>query len=205
MIYSGTVFSLLILGLAQNAEGFHSSRMHGLTRISGASFKQNAVPQWTSEGIVEEEGEGEVPHVPMVTVRFVNTVGGKDVVTVVEQGSNLLFVGDQAGVKLPRSCRTGLCASCTCEVQDPMAIATLSNPRDGFATIRACSTKCFVPGGMDEMVVDVYRMQKRVGPKSRATFDDDGMSNIGSVEKEGKKEIVFDSYVSIRVKIHLWV
>ena len=73
---------------------------------------------------------------PMVTVRFINTVSGKEVVAVVEQGSNLLFVGDQAGIKLPRSCRTGLCASCTCEVQDPMAVATASNPRDGFATIR---------------------------------------------------------------------
>jgi ferredoxin len=86
-----------------------------------------AVPEWTTTDGINPPVESEVP---MVTVRFINTVGGKDIVAVVEQGSNLLFVGDQAGVKLPRSCRTGLCASCTCEVQDPMAIATLSNPRD---------------------------------------------------------------------------
>ena len=69
-----------------------------------------------------------------------------------------MLVGDEAGVKLPRACRTGLCGSCTCELQDPLAIKTATNPRDGFATIRACSVKCFVPEGMDEMVVDVYRM-----------------------------------------------
>jgi len=83
------------------------------------------------------------------------------VVENVPRGSNLLAVGDNAGVKLPRACRTGLCGSCTCEVQDPQAIATSSNPRDGFATIRACSTKCYVPNGLEEMVVDVHRMQRK--------------------------------------------
>jgi len=97
-----------------------------------------------------------------ITVRFINTPSGKDVVTSVEAGSNLLAVGDKAGVVLPRACRTGLCGSCTCEMQDPEAIATSTNPRDGFATIRACSTKCFVPNGMDEMIVDVIRMKQRV-------------------------------------------
>jgi ferredoxin len=97
----------------------------------------------------------------LITVRFVNTVSGRDVVVEVEPGSNLLFVGDSNGVALPRACRTGLCGSCTCEVQDPEAIKTPTNPREGFATIRACSTKCFVPEGMDEMVVDVYRMKNR--------------------------------------------
>ena len=85
--------------------------------------------------------------VEMVTVRFINTVSGKDVVTTVPAGYNLLVAGDEAGVKLPRACRTGLCGSCTCEVKDPAAIVTSSNPRAGFATIRACSAKCFVPSG----------------------------------------------------------
>lgn len=104
----------------------------------------------------------------MITVRFVNTVSGKDVVVEVEPGSNLLYVGDSNGVALPRACRTGLCGSCTCEVQDPEAIKTPTNPRDGFATIRACSTKCFVPEGMDEMVVDVYRMKARADAAASA-------------------------------------
>eukprot|EP01036_Dinobryon_divergens_P039040 gene39040-51356_t len=96
-----------------------------------------------------------------ITVRFINTVNGRDVVAKVFPGDNLLAVGDANGVALPRACRTGLCGSCTCEVKDPEAIATSTNPRDGFATIRACSTKCFVPNGAAEMVVDVYRMRDR--------------------------------------------
>ena len=86
----------------------------------------------------------------------------------VQAGSNLLLVGDNAGVNLPRACRTGLCGSCTCEVKDPQAIATNTNPRDGFATLRACSTKCFVPDGLDEMVVDVYRLQGKAPRAARA-------------------------------------
>ena len=55
-------------------------------------------------------------------------------------------------MSLPRACRTGLCGSCTCEVED-------SNAIDGFATIRACSANVFLSPGKDEMVIDVYRMQ----------------------------------------------
>lgn len=93
-----------------------------------------------------------------VTVRFINTPSGRDVTTSAEIGANLMVVGDAAGVKLPRACRTGLCGSCTCDMMDPLAIKTATNPRDGFATIRACSVKCFAPEGMDELVIDVYRM-----------------------------------------------
>lgn len=50
-----------------------------------------------------EESDG----APTVTVRFINTVLGKDVVTTVPIGSNLLVVGDKCGVSLPRACRTG--------------------------------------------------------------------------------------------------
>lgn len=107
--------------------------------------------------------------IPLMTLRFINTPSGKDVVTQVEYGSNLLLEGDRAGVKLPRACRTGLCGSCTCELQDPLAIATKTNPRDGFATIRACSVKCFIPDGMTEMIVDVSRMSKKKKPTPSGT------------------------------------
>ena len=128
----------------------------------------SAVPEWLTQPANsgseagEDRGEGPEERVEMMTVRFINTASGKDVVAEVEMGSNLLFVGDQFGVKLPRACRTGLCGSCTCEVKDLGAIQTDSNPRAGFATIRACSTKCFLQEGQDEMVVDVYRMQNKV-------------------------------------------
>lgn len=120
-----------------------------------------AVPEWLATEIPQE---GDIPN---ITVRFINTVEGDDVVTHVPIGSNLLAIGDAAGVKLPRACRTGLCGSCTCDVQDPNAIATPTNPRDGFATIRACSAKCFVPEGMTEMVIDVHRMRKTANAAAR--------------------------------------
>jgi ferredoxin len=102
-----------------------------------------------------------------IRVRFINTATGKDVVVEnVPAGSNLLAVGDNAGVRLPRACRTGLCGSCTCDLKDPAAIATKTNPREGFATIRACSTKCFVPEGLEEMVIDVHRMSRKAKPTS---------------------------------------
>jgi len=122
----------------------------------------NAVPDWLT---TDEDTRNDI--IPMVTVRFINTVDGNDVIAHVPMGSNLLATGDGVGVKLPRACRTGLCGSCTCDVQDPNAIATKTNPRDGFATIRACSAKCSVPEGMTEMVVDVHRMRKTATAAAR--------------------------------------
>ena len=131
-------------------------------------FEKFAVPEWLAESEAERQDE------VLVTVRFINTVDGKDVVTKVPMGSNLLAIGDAAGVKLPRACRTGLCGSCTCDVKDPAAIKTDTNPRDGFATLRACSTKVFPHPDFDEMVVDVHRMQKKksiISGSSIATVD----------------------------------
>jgi ferredoxin len=149
----------------KNVELFYGFRRKSLHRT------HMSVPDWLqgSEGPNAEQ----IPST--ITVRFINTVNGKDVVVDdVPMGSNLLAVGDKAGVKLPRACRTGLCGSCTCDVKDPLAIATPTNSRDGFATIRACSTKCFVPDGLEEMVVDVHRMQRK--PKQSAVIGRDSTS-----------------------------
>lgn len=149
-------------------------------KISSKSSEKYAVPDWLV-------GDGSEQNLrPKVTVKFVNTVSGKDVVAEVDQGSNLLAVGDSVGVELPRACRTGLCGSCTCELKDPSAIKTETNPRDGYATIRACSVKCFVPEGMTEMVVDVGRMKKR---KSRTVGD----STTLSVETEDEVVVSNDT------------
>lgn len=94
---------------------------------------------------------------PNITIRFINTANEFDVVTSCPLGSNLLAVADAAGVRLPRACRTGLCGSCTTEVKDPNAAVTKSSPRPGFATVRACSVKCFIPEGETEMIIDVER------------------------------------------------
>ena len=136
--------------------------------------RQNGVPDWLVDGVQVEQ---KVQTIPGVTVRFINTPTGKDVVAYgVEEGSNLLSVGDNVGVKLPRACRNGICGACTCDIQDPLAIETETNPRAGFATMRACSTKCRVPDGMTEMIVDVRRMRK--AKKSSSPDGEEMVRNI---------------------------
>ena len=173
MIYSSQLCSALLVSVASLGHAFRMlppspsiHHQHSRTTTGGAdsssSSRRYAVPEWLVDGRMKSSEDDDMG---LITVRFVNTVSGKDVVTQVEPGSNLLNVGDNCGVKLPRACRTGLCGSCTCEIKDPEAISTATNPRDGYATIRACSTKCVVPEGMDEMVIDVYRMQNRAVEK----------------------------------------
>ena len=174
MIYSSQLFSALLVSVASIGHAFRilppttsiqnqlNSRTKPFLADSSSSSRRYAVPEWLVDGPMKSSGDEDMG---LITVRFVNTVSGKDVVTQVEPGSNLLMAGDNCGVKLPRACRTGLCGSCTCEIKDPEAISTSTNPRDGYATIRACSTKCFVPQGMDEMIIDVYRMQNRAVEK----------------------------------------
>lgn len=166
MLVFCTIF--LLLSFRYNYSYRQIGFLYGFRYKNIPSTNYFSVPDWLQEGSTT----GEEDFIPTIKVRFINTVSGKDVVVEdVPIGSNLLAVGDSAGVKLPRACRTGLCGSCTCEVKDPLAIATSTNPRDGFATIRACSTKCFVPNGLDEMVVDVYRMQRK--PKKAAIIGRD--------------------------------
>ena len=152
MIYN-SVALLCMLGLAESYTPCNCVSIVG----ANPSYRYNIRPRKLSLAVASISPKEETD-APMINVRFINTVSGKDVVTKAHMGANLMVVGDSAGVKLPRACRTGLCGSCTCDLMDPQAIQTTSNSRDGFATIRACSAKCFVPEGMDEMVIDVYRM-----------------------------------------------
>ena len=143
------------LVIAALTASFHIKKLHRCIK------PLHAVDEWLKKGASDDTSDDNNNPRNIITVRFINNLSGKDVTIDVEEGSNLLAMGDLAGVKLPRACRTGLCGSCTCEVQDPQAIATPTNPRDGFATIRACSAKCYIPPGMQEMVIDVYRMKNR--------------------------------------------
>lgn len=116
-------------------------------------------------GMPEHMTEGESPPDDaageFVKVRFVMGRGKKDIVVDANLGANLMLVGDECGVKMPRACRTGLCGTCTTSVKDPMAVVTASNPREGWATIRACSTKCYPPPDLDEMIIDMEFTSKR--------------------------------------------
>ncbi|CAM9962515.1 unnamed protein product, partial [Phaeothamnion confervicola] len=64
-------------------------------------------------------------------------------------------VAERAGVKIATSCRSGLCGTCTTDLEDPNW--RTGSYRPGHQTIRACVAKCSVPKGCEEMVLDVYR------------------------------------------------
>jgi len=187
MLFIRILTSLIIFALTIFDAHAYAINKIDVTRAA----RMFSVPEWTQNGANFIDGN-ENGNTQILTVRFINTPTGKDVVTQAEVGSNLLNVADTCGINLPRACRTGLCGSCTCEVQDPEAIKTNTNPRDGFATIRACSSKCSIPLGMNEMVVDVGRMRKsskQVGSKSDDVDvtgqDNDPMARFsGNWEKE---------------------
>jgi len=179
MIYSQAKYIalLLLLAICKESLSFRSIPQHkvSITTLT----RRNAVPEWMQGGDLEESTSTQA-----LTVRFINTPTGEDVVVNnVLTGANLLALGDEHGIKLPRACRTGLCGSCTCEVKDPAAIQTDTNPRAGFATIRACSTKCGLPAGMSEMVIDVGRMRKTKKSSGGRSVDDsdlmDPMARFG--------------------------
>eukprot|EP00184_Porphyridium_aerugineum_P006090 CAMPEP_0184696518 /NCGR_PEP_ID=MMETSP0313-20130426/3777_1 /TAXON_ID=2792 /ORGANISM="Porphyridium aerugineum, Strain SAG 1380-2" /LENGTH=291 /DNA_ID=CAMNT_0027155149 /DNA_START=42 /DNA_END=917 /DNA_ORIENTATION=- len=108
-----------------------------------------------------------------IAVRFINTPGGQDVVAACNPGDNLMAVGDSVGIRIPRSCQTGLCGACTSDLEDP------SWP-DGKSLIRACCTDCMVPEGCEEMVIDVYRI-KQGGGKKRDPFERFNQMDAGYV------------------------
>ena len=111
-----------------------------------------------------------------VAVRFINTPTGEDVLAVANPGERLLSVGDGVGLAIPRSCVSGLCGSCTCELQDPAWVPEDADAdgdgdggRPGWQTIRACSTEVMLLDGCTEMVVDVVRM-RTAGRRERDPF-----------------------------------
>lgn len=121
-----------------------------------------------------------------VRVRFVNTPTGQDVVTDAPIGANLLNLGDEVGLKIPRACRNGLCGSCVVDVVEDGALRT----------IKACSTKLAAAPDGGELVVDVYRMQggdDEVMASSMARFadgwEDDFVPDFkqGEIDRKKKK------------------
>jgi len=100
-----------------------------------------------------------------VAVRFINAPGRypsdgtNDIIAAAKPGEILLKVGDSVGVELPRGCMTGLCGSCTCDIEEPLV-----GEENGFRAIaRACSFPVMLPDGCDELVIDVYRMINNKG------------------------------------------
>lgn len=116
-----------------------------------------------------------------VTVKFVNTPLGKDVVTSAMTGEILLHVADKVGITIPRGCKSGVCGACTTDLVDPnwdaFSAAAVQTERtdqtdvgvvEGMQIVRACSTKVTLLPGQDEMVIDLRRMSD---PESGAPQD----------------------------------
>jgi ferredoxin len=103
----------------------------------------------------------------VIPVRFTNTPSGDDVVVDARPGEVLLNVADRGGVAVARGCKTGLCGACTCDLKDPSWTAaahlvadTVDGGREGFQTVRACSTRVTLLKGQSEFVIDVYRSSR---------------------------------------------
>lgn len=97
-----------------------------------------------------------------VPIRFINfeTIGGQERVAYAEPNANILKVADEAGVKIPRQCRSGLCGSCTTDVKDP---TWTEGERLGYQTVRACQAGAILPAGCEEMVLDCFRIGSSSG------------------------------------------
>mmetsp|Transcript_30087 Transcript_30087/g.36746 ORF Transcript_30087/g.36746 Transcript_30087/m.36746 type:complete len:326 (-) Transcript_30087:80-1057(-) len=106
----------------------------------------------------EEEEERLIP------VRFVNfdTHNPLRQKTVhAAEGTNILKISDEAGVRIPRQCRSGLCGSCTADVKDP---TWEDGDRAGYQTVRTCLAGAMLPAGCEEMVIDCYRLVDTAAP-----------------------------------------
>jgi hypothetical protein len=102
-----------------------------------------------------------------ISVRFINTPGGSDVIVSAKVGENLLAVGDSVGVRIPRGCRSGLCGACTSDIVD-------NDASGGVQVVRACQTGVALPYGYTELIVDVHRIGEasdRDSSEPMARFD----------------------------------
>jgi 2Fe-2S iron-sulfur cluster binding domain len=105
-------------------------------------------PPKRDSGVVLKEGE--------VAVRFIGTEDGVDRVIAAKPGDAVVATATKAGVKIATSCRSGLCGTCTTDLEDPNWPSNKTY-RPGYQPMRACVAKITVPPGCDEMVLDVYR------------------------------------------------
>jgi ferredoxin len=91
-----------------------------------------------------------------VAVRFINAPGHhpsdgtNDIVAAAKPGDVLIQVADSVGVNLPRGCMTGLCGSCTCDLEDPSFPGSRS-------VLRACSTRVSTPHHLFSTQAGQYR------------------------------------------------
>ena len=126
MIYSLLVFLYVLLNISRyhgycittfklfdtihSREGYTIGKHRSLRLLDINQYYKQPVPLSNNshDGTTDSTASNE-----LITVRFINTLSGKDVIAAdIEIGANLLAVGDKIGVKLPRACRTGSLSAC---------------------------------------------------------------------------------------------
>ncbi len=101
---------------------------------------------------------------------------GGEVLTFAKEGEMLLRVARRVGITIPTSCRTGICGTCTMDLEDPMweenqSKADQGVEREGYITFRTCVAKAGIPIGHEEMVIDCWRML--------STSNEEDKNNVG--------------------------
>ena len=140
MIYSLLVFLYVLLNISRNNGYFISNRRifkhystldveernyRSLHLLDVNQYYKEPVP--VIAGSRDNSSDDIVASNDLITVRFINTISGKDVIASdIEMGANLLAVGDKLGVKLPRACRTGSLLSHQLSTEPHCEITVLS-------------------------------------------------------------------------------
>ncbi|EME32247.1 hypothetical protein Gasu2_39140 [Galdieria sulphuraria] len=130
------------------SESINSDIVTQETRAYNSSQYTIRAPEWFIKLRNERKKDYELKP-GEIAVRFINTPTGEDIVVAAKPSENLMDVADSVGLKIPRYCETGVCGTCTAELEDLSSV-------DGRVAIRPCCTDVHLPTGCDEMVVDVF-------------------------------------------------
>lgn len=124
-------------------------------------------PPKRDPGVELQEGE--------IAVRFIGTADGVEKVVGAKPGAGVIAVAAKAGIKIPTACRSGLCGTCTTDLEDPTAKKTY---RPGYTPIRTCVAKVALVPGCEEMVLDVYRSSSAKNKISRNNLPPELMAKL---------------------------
>jgi hypothetical protein len=178
------------LGFSSTASAFRGQRARerGVSQPFSAAvgarrinWKCQADPTSSeSNSPVPSEAESRVaPSNAPVRVRFINTPSGLDLETFAPPGSIILGVADELGLRIPRGCTSGVCGACTCD----MVHQALPGGRQ---TVRVCSTRVATFPGIDEIVIDVYRMKENATREAMQGAAPTALSRFDNIDFEYK-------------------
>lgn len=126
-----------------------------INEANSSSSTQSPIraPEWFIKQLKERKKDYELKP-GEIAVRFINTPTGEDIIVTARPTENVMDVADSVGIKIPRYCETGVCGTCTAELEDLSSV-------DGRVAFRPCCTDVYLPTGCDEMVVDVFHCRNQ--------------------------------------------